>query len=151
MAHCSLMVQSLSGAAILYPCCSLPCDWTMECCGRLATCHPLRACAVAHQCHSPVFTAQFQNCLYFLIHLCTYSNICYKGHSYFTQGETDRKPDNRLSIPSTLKKPHKPEQTFGLSSHYLCTAYTPVQINNHSLPNSYLCCLYHMRRKVVFH
>jgi hypothetical protein len=41
----------------------------MECCAWLATRHPLCTCGVAHQRHSPVFTAQVQNCLYFLIHL----------------------------------------------------------------------------------
>jgi hypothetical protein len=30
-----------------YPRCSLPCDWTMECCLRLATRHPVWCCASA--------------------------------------------------------------------------------------------------------
>jgi hypothetical protein len=41
-----------------YPRCSLLCDWTMECCARLATRHTLRKC-VARERHSLVFTAQF--------------------------------------------------------------------------------------------
>jgi hypothetical protein len=70
-----------------YPRCSLPCDWTMECCTRLATRHPLLTCVVRVSASLLFLPRNFKMAFTFwFTYVCTYIHTtCQQPYNVMTR------------------------------------------------------------------